>query len=348
MTVARRAGVAALVLAGLLVACTGDPTTTPSASSNPTTTPAPTEPIPHRRTAAPSFAEAVRATCVAPDVPPTEPVETEPLPPELSEVVDDVERVRGLPFPDPVAAAAIPDAVMDRKIEENFDIYALEEPLARRTAAWRTIGVIPSDADLREALRTFLTGQVVGFYDPATGELVYLDEGDTLTPTARLTLAHELTHALEDQRFDLGRLDTISARCRDEAYEAALGLVEGSANYHGVLAALGTGQDFDFDLLAEAQRAAVTDPPEGVPQFVNELQTWPYIEGPVFVQALADRGGEAAVDEAFRELPTTTEQIIHPETYPAELPRELDIPDLTPAIEYLASGQARGRIVVTP
>ncbi|HYJ61659.1 MAG TPA: hypothetical protein VE032_09380 [Actinomycetota bacterium] len=331
----RRVWVGALALAAILAACTGDPTTSTApapTSTAPTPTGAPAGRISHERTSAPSFTEAVRAICEAPDVPPSEPVDPDPLPPDIRSLVRQVERTRGLTFPDPVTAAGISDDVMDRKIRENFEIYALEEPLARRTAAWRTLGVIPPDADLRTALEAFITGQVVGFYDPATGELVYLDEGAGLTPTAEITLAHELTHALEDQRFDLARLDAIAARCRDEAYEAALGLVEGSATYHGVLAAIGTGQDIDFGLLADAQLEALASPPDGVPPFVYELESWPYIDGPVFVQSIVQRGDERAVDDALGALPATTEQIIHPEGYPSELPRDLDIPDLTPAI----------------
>ena len=63
---------------------------------------------------------------------------------------------------------------MDRRLQESFQAYYPKDLYDRRTFAWRTIGVIPPDADLHEAYRTFLTGEVVGFYDPETGELVYL------------------------------------------------------------------------------------------------------------------------------------------------------------------------------
>ena len=92
------------------------------------------------------------------------------------------------------------------------------------------MGVIGPQADIRDALLAFQTGQVVGFYNPETGELVYI--GDTqLDLNERFTLAHELTHAIDDQHFDLKRLDPVAARCQDERFEAALGAVEGSAQY---------------------------------------------------------------------------------------------------------------------
>ena len=55
---------------------------------------------------------------------------------------------------------------MDRRLEESFQAYYPKDLYDRRTFAWRTIGVIPTDADLHEAYRSFLTGEVVGFYDP--------------------------------------------------------------------------------------------------------------------------------------------------------------------------------------
>ena len=130
------------------------------------------------------------------------------LPPELAQIADQVETARGHTFTTPPKAEGITDQEMDRRLEESFRAYYPKDLYDRRTFAWRTIGVIPPDADLHEAYRTFLTGEVVGFYDPETGELVYLGSGD-LGFTERLTLAHELTHALDDQTFDLTRLDAL-------------------------------------------------------------------------------------------------------------------------------------------
>jgi hypothetical protein len=221
---------------------------------------------------------------------------------------------------------------MDQKIAENFELYYPEHPLARRSAAWRTMGLIPPDADLRTALAAFQTGGVIGFYDPATEELVYLGD-DELGLTERQTLAHELVHALEDQRFDLTRLDTLIEDCREEPFQAALGLVEGSAQYYSLLAVT-SDPTLDMDDLAEAffDGLSTGGTPQGVPPFVMALQIWPYIDGQGFVAALDARGGRDEVDGAYRSLPVSTEQILHPEAYPDERPRQIEIADLTPAL----------------
>ena len=161
---------------------------------------------------------------------------------------------------------------MDRRLQESFQAYYPKDLYDRRTVAWRTIGVIPTDADLHEAYRSFLTGEVVGFYDPETGELVYLGSGD-LGFSERLTLAHELTHALDDQTFDLTRLDALVGSCQDERAAAALGLVEGSAQYFSA-ASMAENPDLSLsDLIdAIAQAAAGGTPPEGVPPFLYATQ----------------------------------------------------------------------------
>ena len=67
--------------------------------------------------------------------------------------------------------------------------------------------------------------RVVGYYDTLSKQLVFLGSSDP-SPGERVTLAHELTHALEDQHFDLSRIDRMLAACDDEAFQAALAVVE--------------------------------------------------------------------------------------------------------------------------
>jgi len=254
------------------------------------------------------------------------------LPPELAQIADQVAAARGHAFTTPPKAEAITNEEMDRRLQESFQAYYPKDLYDRRTVAWRTIGVIPPDADLHEAYRTFLTGQVVGFYDPETGELVYLGSGD-LGFSERLTLAHELTHALDDQTFDLTRLDALVNACQDERASAALGLIEGSAQYFSA-AAVAENPDLSLsDVIdAIAQAAAGGSPPDGVPPFLYAISIWPYTDGMSYVGTLAGNGGTQAVDAAFERFPVSTEQVIHPDRYPSDRPTAVDIPDLTSAL----------------
>jgi len=277
-----------------------------------------------------SAAGAIKALCV-PSSAPTGTPASGTLPPELAQIADQVATARGHEFETPPTAEAITNQEMDRRLQESFQAYYPKDLYDRRTFAWRTIGVIPPDADLHEAYRAFLTGQVVGFYDPETGELVYLGSGD-LGFSERLTLAHELTHALDDQTFDLTRLDALVNTCQDERASAALGLIEGSAQYFSA-ASVAENPDLSLsDVIdAIAQAAAGGSAPEGVPPFLYAISVWPYVDGMSYVGTLAGNGGTDAVDAAFERFPVSTEQVIHPERS-SDRPSAVDVSDLTGAL----------------
>jgi hypothetical protein len=321
----RRLAAGAALVALLAAACTGDaPTDEPSGVRDPL-------PIPSVAPGgAPTAAAAIRALCVPPTIPDAEPAAPGDAPVAVAEVEDAVEGVRGLTYLDPVAVDQIDDAEMDRRLRRSFADSYPEALYDRRTVAWRTLGAIPAGADLHEALQAFLTGAVVGFYDPATGELVFLGSGEELGITERLVLAHELTHAIDDQHFDLSRLDPLVLRCRDDAFTAALGVVEGSAQYFSsqVLAT----SDLDLGELADALADQVQPDLSAVPPFVIALQEWPYLSGMSFVTALAAQGGTEAVDAALAGFPVSSEQVIHPERYPGDVPTEVDVPDASAAL----------------
>jgi hypothetical protein len=280
---------------------------------------------------APTLGSAIAKLCVAP--PPThgKPA-TGTLPPDLVSIARSVEQARGHRYTHYPPATQVSDSQMDRRLIKNFRQTTSRAADDRRTVAWRTIGVIGPGDDLYTAYRAFTTGQVVGYYDPETGDLVYLGSG-SLDFSERFTLAHELTHALDDQTFDLTRLDPLTTHCQDERVQAALGLVEGSAQY---FAAVSVAQNPSIDLSdllkAIADAAGSGNPPPGVPQFVFDQQLWPYSTGESFVASLVSSGGTAAVDDAFEHFPVSTEQVIDPATYPSDTPEPVSIPDLTGAL----------------
>ena len=280
---------------------------------------------------APTAAAAIRELCVAPAVPagatPTPAPET--TPPEIAQIEQEVEAVRGLTYEHPVAVEAVDAAEMQRRVQQSFDASYPAAYYDRRSTAWQTIGVIPPGTDLRVALRSFLGGQVVGFYDPEAKQLVYEGSGQ-LGIEERLVLAHELTHALDDQHFDLTRLDRLATRCDDEASAAALGAVEGDAQYVAAqtLARFPSGNL--GDLLGALLQGFGPQPDLGeVPQFVQTLEIWPYTAGLAFITRRALDGGTAAIDQVLQDPPTTTEQVIHPERYPTDLPSRVDVADLS-------------------
>ena len=227
-----------------------------------------------------------------------------------------VEQVRELDFLRPVAVQPVSAEEIAGKLEGAFDDTYPKEFYDRRTVAWQTLGVIPRDVTIRDALLAFQTGQVVGFYNPVDGELVYRADGD-LGLVERVTLAHELTHAIDDQHFDLGAIDGIAARCRDEAFQAALGAVEGSAQFFAVRVLFEFPPDRRRLLGARRRRgrarrrAAVHRRPAAVAV---------HRRAGVHHRARVPRRRHRGRRGARARSPTTTEQILHPERFPTDRP----------------------------
>jgi hypothetical protein len=224
-------------------------------------------------------------------------------------------------------AEAVTQSEIARDLTEYADIAYPEEQMGRRSLAWETIGVIPDDTSLREVYEEYGSTQVIGYYDTLKGTLKFIGTEDP-SPLERITLAHELTHAIDDQRFGLEKLDVLSARCQDEETAAALAVVEGNATFFMIRWAqtyLTPEEQVEVGVEAALQDTSTGD----IPPFVLRLQEWSYNEGLKFVTALASRGGVEAIDAAFADRPLSTEQIIHPERYPNDAPTPVDVPDLS-------------------
>ena len=137
---------------------------------------------------------------------------------------------------------------------------------------------------------------------------VFLRQGLPFDAFGRVVLVHELTHALQDQSFDLLTLVRAAARDADRA-RALAAVIEGDAT-RVELAYLATQPAAD----QVAVRARYDYDP--TPRSYAELdRTFPYTVGRDFVTAPAERGGNAAVDAAFRRPPVSTAQVIDPRDY---------------------------------
>jgi hypothetical protein len=283
--------------------------------------------IPAQRLVSGDAGRVMADLCVPPDLDAGgEPPEAEPADPRIAAVEDQVAEIRGLRWLRPVVAEPIDDDEMDRRIEEAFEAQFPADLYERRTLAWRAIGAIGPQDDLHEALLAFGRGQVVGFYDPQNGELVYLADGaGELGLTEKAVLAHELVHAIDDQHFDLRRVDALVSACRDEEIAAALGVVEGSAQYFATQVLLRYPAQLDEGLLDALGDAGV---PDEVPPFVAQLQLLSYTEGQAFVGEIVDED-PAAANAALEDLPPTTEQILHPERWPGDQPTPVEPLDLS-------------------
>lgn len=227
-----------------------------------------------------------------------------------------VERERGLRFKHRVTVTLLEDEAFEARVTEVDDED--REDLKNAESELQAIGVLDRRVDLEAVVVGFSAGSVLGFYDPETDELVV--RGATPTPFVRVVLAHELLHALEDQHFDLDRDDL-----GDEASFGFQALAEGSADRIGdrYRSSLSPAERAEVDREERRRGGSVPE----VPEVVQVMFGFPYAFGPDFVAALLEAGGQARLDAAFADPPSSTEHVIDPRRYLAgERPRTVARP----------------------
>ena len=253
---------------------------------------------------------AARTVEVAPDSVPAEGAsELEQLLPTLLRFTSEA---RGLPFLRPVRVTLLGDDAFRARLKEDAEEDAEEDAGELRTTqrVLQALGLLEDDVDLEEALESLFGDAVAGFYDTEKDDLVV--RGDELTASVKVTLVHELTHALQDQHFDIDR-DDLDDR-DDEASIGLQGLVEGDAvRIERLYLESLSSQERKRAEREEMEAGAGIDP--DVPQVVLQLVAFPYIFGPEFATAVFEGAGQSRLDAAYAEPPTTSEQLLHPEAF---------------------------------
>jgi hypothetical protein len=237
-------------------------------------------------------------------------------PTSLRSVAREVERMRRLRFRRLPRPRYMPRARFERRIRRELDEYPSAE-LASDARALVALGAVPRGTNLKTLMKRTLPGQISGFYDPGSGELVV---GSTarkgLDAVERLTLAHELEHALADQTLNLPAYleDEFVPDRREDVELAALSLIEGDATL--------LTEAFAIEHLSTAEALRSLGPAlaaqrefKRLPYYLQASTIFPYQDGLTFVCRVFERGGWKAVDRAYRKPPTTSAQIMFPERY---------------------------------
>ena len=191
-------------------------------------------------------------------------------------------------------------------ISEELD----EEELKGATRAAVALGLLPEGSDLLDLTLRLLGEQVAGFYDPLTDEMIVVVDGNF--GVEAYYYSHEVVHALQDAHLDPNDLmEEINSDNDDESL-ALSALYEGDATKASTLY-LERHPALALDLLREGQTGSTEL--DAAPAVMVVTLVFPYISGLPFVEQLYAAGGWDAVDAAYRDVPTSTEQILHPEKY---------------------------------
>jgi len=259
--------------------------------------------------------------------------------PRVADLAAYVEDERGLDFDHPVFVDFLSAEEYSTETTEDEAGVADEDRLEldRYAAELRAFGLATGEIDLFEAYNQVSDAGTLAFYDPIDERVKV--RGTNVTVGLEVTLVHELTHALQDQHFDLERL--YDEDIDGNEYTAFLGLVEGDA-LRIETAYTSTELTAEEQAAYEDEYAAELDKSQEatseVPAFVSASFGTPYALGQPFVVMLANEGGNRAVDDAFREPPTTEEHLFDPASFLAgEDGEEIDL-ELDDDIEVVDDG----------
>lgn len=273
------------------------------------------------------------------------------------EVEKDVAELRGWPFKRPVATDVRSEEQLRKFIEKRIFEEELGGGKLELTQAFlRLIGLIPRDCDMRKTMMDVLLNQIGGFYDPQTKAFYMLQRsGVSYGPLVnRILVAHELTHALDDQYLDLDKL--IKSRAPTEDWSLTVGsVVEGSATQLMTAYAQRamTSGKFDVNQLNQVAKDEMERSQSflSAPPYFRTLVA-SYLCGMFFV-VRGDVAQVANIDPETiqknmlalaKDPPHSSEQIVHPEKYWDKAKRDAPVVFDDAAIEKLISGD--GLVVI--
>jgi len=231
-------------------------------------------------------------------------------------------------------------ADVEKYVQGNLAKEEYAQRFVQAEMSMKKLGFVPRDFNLREFVTKSSGQQIAGYYDPETKTISLLNwiPADRQEPI----LAHELTHALQDQNYDLTKWMKAAQKAtggtEDEGAVARKAVVEGQAMVVYIdylLKPLGRTLQNTPDLLYSMEDPAVKGMIDSQlvhdsPMVMREAGGFAYKEGLIFEGELLRKGGkEMAFAGAFTRPPRNSHEVLHPDTY---LNREklpaLGIPDM--------------------
>ncbi len=245
------------------------------------------------------------------------------------EVLQQVSQITGLKLLTPLKKTL--------RSREEIRAYVIREMNEEKNPAERyaetksaeAFGLIPKGFDLDNFMVDLLTEQIAGLYDPKAREF-YIADWIPLDDQ-RMVMAHELTHALQDQHFQIETWEK-AARPNDDAELAREAVLEGSAMAAMIDYLLkGTGQSVenlpDIDPSLFAGDMSKSPKLQEAPQFLKDAMIFPYFGGLGFSKAILKSAGWNGLSAVFAKPPVSTQQIMHPSLYRAgKTPAPITIP----------------------
>ena len=272
---------------------------------------------------------------------------------EADEIFQFVSKDTGLPIAHPVKKVFITRDKVNAELRKKFDEDKSNKRMERSELVLKKFGLLDRDFNLRPFLLSLLTEQIAGFYDNKTKTMNLLDwvPIDQQKPV----MAHELTHALQDQKVGLTKWgdqepDGVAKNASedmehvrtDETDTAREAVLEGQAmvSFADFMLAPSGKTLRDVPQVGKQLEAGAGDMSDSpvlarAPLVLQESLLFPYTAGLSFEQDVLLKGGTAKAFSGVLEAPpNTSAEIIHPDQYMKHAPEPLLLlPDIHPVLD---------------
>ena len=271
----------------------------------------------------------------------------------VDEILQFASKDTHLAIKSPVKRKLLTRAEVGKFLTRKFDEDKGTQRLERSEVILKKFGLLDHDFHLRPFLISLLTEQIAGFYDPKTHTVNLLDW--VAVEEQKPVLAHELTHALQDQRVDMEKWsDSLSMATAKTVREDNLHIEADESNTARDAVAEGQAMVVFVDYALKPSGKTLADSPElgdkmqdlagdsngsplmaRAPLLLQRSLLFPYTQGLSFEQALLQYGGaDSAFAGALDHPPGSSHEILHPEEYLAHLPvAVLAMPDVHPLLD---------------
>jgi hypothetical protein len=249
---------------------------------------------------------------------------------KTQEIEAGIQRFRGLNFtaPVPLVLKTRDQALEMMRKEIARDHTENEMRIGGLTGAMT--GVYPAGMDLKSETMKLLRSQIAGFYDPHEKQMVLVEgaiDASLWSSAANLIthrdlvgemlLAHELTHALQDQHFGIEQMID-HVKDNDDRDLALKAVAEGDATLAGYGYVVGNLDDASIDAIVgrmdDLPRTFAAQSAD-VPMGLSAPMIFQYADGVRFVAEAYRHGGWTAVDAIYADPPRATLQVMYPELY---------------------------------
>jgi len=237
-----------------------------------------------------------------------------------SQIERDVASIRGLSFTHPVVYQSLDRAGIRQVVAGKLSEQYTDQEIRNISTGYSALGLLPPAFPLKQTYVNLLGEQIAAFYDQHQHKLFMFQDASLENAQNRVILAHELTHALQDQNFGLLNL-ALEIKDNDDRAAAASALIEGDAT---LVMSQYMVKDLSWHTLADTVTFSATQSMVEIrkaPRYLREMLVFPYLRGQQFCEAAFERGGFPALSEVYKNPPTSTAQILHPEKYFSQ-PRE--------------------------